>query len=93
MIWEGLGDLINKFRKRLLGLDSMDGMKAPSLIPRLHVPYSYLWYVASIKIEIISNVNSGLHLSSQNQMIGVTTSTYAVSAFSRRGANIAHPKT
>lgn len=51
MIWEGLGDLINKFSKRLLGLDPMDGMKAPSLIPRLHIPYSYLWYIAFIEVK------------------------------------------
>lgn len=51
MIWEGLGDLINKFRKRLLGLDPMDGMKALSLIPRLHIPYSYLWYIAFIEVK------------------------------------------
>lgn len=43
MIWEGIGDLINKFRKRLLGLDPLDGSRAPSLIPRLQIPYSYLW--------------------------------------------------
>ncbi|BCR87280.1 putative UDP-glucose,sterol transferase [Aspergillus chevalieri] len=43
MIWEGLGDLINKFRKRLLGLDPLDGSRAPSLVHRLRIPYSYLW--------------------------------------------------
>ena len=45
MIWEGLGDLINKFRKRELGLDPLDGMRAPSLIHKLQIAYSYLWYV------------------------------------------------
>lgn len=43
MIWEGLGDLINKFRKRLLSLDSLDGSRAPSLVHRLRIPWSYLW--------------------------------------------------
>lgn len=44
LIWEGLGDLINKFRKRELGLDPLDAMRSPGLIHRLQVPYSYLWY-------------------------------------------------
>lgn len=48
MIWEGLGGIINKFRKRVLGLDPLDGMRAPSLIPRLQIPYSYLWCVFSL---------------------------------------------
>ena len=45
LIWEGLGDLINKFRKRELGLDPLDAMRSPGLIHRLQVPYSYLWYL------------------------------------------------
>ncbi|KAJ5222942.1 Sterol 3-beta-glucosyltransferase UGT80B1 [Penicillium citrinum] len=43
MIWEGLGDLVNKFRKKVLSLDSLDSITAPSLLPRLEIPFSYLW--------------------------------------------------
>ncbi|KAL4972961.1 hypothetical protein BDW66DRAFT_169057 [Aspergillus desertorum] len=30
MMWEGLGDLINRFRKRELGLDPLDAIRAPT---------------------------------------------------------------
>ncbi|EAW15294.1 putative UDP-glucose,sterol transferase [Aspergillus clavatus NRRL 1] len=43
MMWEGLGDLINKFRKRDLGLDSLDAIRAPGITQKLHIPFSYLW--------------------------------------------------
>ena len=43
MMWEGLGDLINNFRKHELGLDPLDAIRAPSMVHHLQVPYSYLW--------------------------------------------------
>ncbi|KAJ5124951.1 UDP-glucuronosyl/UDP-glucosyltransferase [Penicillium bovifimosum] len=43
MIWEGLGDLVNSWRKKCLALDELDSITAPSLIHRLRVPCSYLW--------------------------------------------------
>ncbi|PTU23988.1 hypothetical protein P175DRAFT_0469539 [Aspergillus ochraceoroseus IBT 24754] len=43
MMWEGLGDLINRFRKRELGLDPLDAIRAPSIAHRLRIPYTYLW--------------------------------------------------
>ncbi|THC93158.1 hypothetical protein EYZ11_007367 [Aspergillus tanneri] len=43
MMWEGLGDLINHFRKKQLGLDPLDAIRAPSINHRLQVPYTYLW--------------------------------------------------
>ncbi|BAE55182.1 unnamed protein product [Aspergillus oryzae RIB40] len=43
MLWEGLGDLINRFRKRELGLDPLDAIRAPSIAHRLQIPYTYLW--------------------------------------------------
>ncbi|RDW81598.1 putative UDP-glucose,sterol transferase [Aspergillus mulundensis] len=38
MMWEGLGDLINRFRKRELGLDPLDAIRAPSIAHRLQIP-------------------------------------------------------
>ncbi|OOF90552.1 glycosyltransferase family 1 protein [Aspergillus carbonarius ITEM 5010] len=43
IMWEGLGDLINTFRKRELGLDPLDAIRAPSIAHRLQIPYTYLW--------------------------------------------------
>ncbi|KAK6445695.1 hypothetical protein FP744_10001944 [Trichoderma asperellum] len=43
MMWEGLGDLINHFRKKELGLDPLDAIRAPSMVHRLQIPYTYLW--------------------------------------------------
>ncbi|OJJ45897.1 hypothetical protein ASPZODRAFT_98895 [Penicilliopsis zonata CBS 506.65] len=42
MLWEGLGDIINKFR-RGIGLDTLDAVRAPSLVHQLKVPYIYMW--------------------------------------------------
>ncbi|TPX17811.1 uncharacterized protein E0L32_002912 [Thyridium curvatum] len=43
LTWQGLGDLINKFRIKTLGLDPVSPMWGHQLLHRLHVPYSYLW--------------------------------------------------
>ncbi|KAF3020893.1 hypothetical protein E8E15_008711 [Penicillium rubens] len=43
MIWEGLGDLVNSWRKKCLALDPLDSITAPNLPARLGVPFSYLW--------------------------------------------------
>ncbi|KGO46262.1 UDP-glucuronosyl/UDP-glucosyltransferase [Penicillium expansum] len=43
MIWEGLGDLVNSWRKKCLALDPLDSITAPNLPGRLGVPFSYLW--------------------------------------------------
>ncbi|KAL4864883.1 hypothetical protein BDV12DRAFT_200697 [Aspergillus spectabilis] len=49
MMWEGLGDLINRFRKRELGLDPLDAIRAPSIAHRLRIPYTYLWSPALLE--------------------------------------------
>ncbi|KAK1992893.1 glycosyltransferase family 28 domain-containing protein [Colletotrichum falcatum] len=43
LTWQGLGDLINKFRTRTLGLDPISPMWGCQLLPRLRVPYTFLW--------------------------------------------------
>ncbi|KAE8342173.1 hypothetical protein BDV24DRAFT_173999 [Aspergillus arachidicola] len=43
VMWQGIGDLINAFRRFELGLEQLDVMRAPSLIPRLRVPFTYMW--------------------------------------------------
>ncbi|KAH7110043.1 glycosyltransferase family 28 domain-containing protein [Dactylonectria estremocensis] len=43
LTWQGLGDLINKFRTQILCLDPISPMWGFQLLPRLRVPYSYLW--------------------------------------------------
>ena len=42
-MWQGLGDLVNKFRKWDLGLDPVSTLWAPGQLFRLKVPYTYLW--------------------------------------------------
>jgi UDP:flavonoid glycosyltransferase YjiC (YdhE family) len=48
MTWQGLGDLVNKFRERTLGLDPISIMWAPGIISRLKVPHTYCWSPALI---------------------------------------------
>ncbi|KAL6709290.1 hypothetical protein ACN47E_001697 [Coniothyrium glycines] len=43
LTWQGLGDLINKFRTKTLKLDPISPMWGFQLLPRLRVPYTYLW--------------------------------------------------
>ncbi|KAF3938145.1 hypothetical protein ABW19_dt0210495 [Dactylella cylindrospora] len=48
MTWQGLGDLVNKFREKTLGLDPISTMWAPGMIQRLSVPHTYCWSPALI---------------------------------------------
>lgn len=48
MTWQGLGDLVNKFRQRTLGLEPVSTMWAPGMISRLKVPHTYCWSPALI---------------------------------------------
>lgn len=41
--WQGLGDLVNRFRVKTLGLEPMSTLWAPGQLFRLKVPYTYLW--------------------------------------------------
>ncbi|KAH6604456.1 glycosyltransferase family 1 protein [Trichoderma cornu-damae] len=43
LMWQGLGDLINKFRRQKLGLDPISLMWGFQLLSRLRVPFTYLW--------------------------------------------------
>ena len=43
MTWQGLGDLVNTFRVKSLGLEPISTLWAPGQLFRLRVPYTYLW--------------------------------------------------
>lgn len=43
MVWQGLGDLVNNFRIKTLGLDPVSTLWAPGSLYRMNVPFSYLW--------------------------------------------------
>lgn len=43
MTWQGLGDLVNKFRRDTLGLEPMSTLWAPGQLSRLKVNFTYLW--------------------------------------------------
>lgn len=43
MTWQGLGDLVNKFRTKTLGLEPVSTLWAPGQLYRLKVPYTYMW--------------------------------------------------
>ena len=48
MTWQGLGDVINRFRENELALEPLSLMWAPGLANRLRVPYTYCWYVENL---------------------------------------------
>ncbi|KAI8804423.1 hypothetical protein BJ742DRAFT_825144 [Cladochytrium replicatum] len=43
MTWQGLGDIINDFRVRILGLDGLYNTNGPFLLKDLVVPHTYIW--------------------------------------------------
>ena len=43
MTWQGLGDLVNRFRVRTLGLEPVSTLWAPGQLVRQRVPYTYMW--------------------------------------------------
>lgn len=48
LTWEGLQDLINRFREKTLGLDPISPTWGYALLARLKVPYTYCWSQALI---------------------------------------------
>ena len=48
LTWQGLGDVINKFRERSLGLEPISIMWAPGMVSRLQIPWTYCWSPALI---------------------------------------------
>lgn len=43
MTWQGLGDMINRFRTNILELEPLSLIWAPGLLSRLRVPATYCW--------------------------------------------------
>jgi sterol 3beta-glucosyltransferase len=43
MTWQGLGSVINKFRKRTLGLEALSAREGAGLADRLKIPFMYCW--------------------------------------------------
>jgi UDP:flavonoid glycosyltransferase YjiC (YdhE family) len=48
LVWQSLGDIINRFRVKLLGLEPVGLMWAPGMLDRLKVPHTYCWSPALI---------------------------------------------
>jgi UDP:flavonoid glycosyltransferase YjiC (YdhE family) len=46
--WQGLGEIINRFRAKCLGLDPVSLIWAPGMLQRLKVPHSYCWSPALV---------------------------------------------
>jgi hypothetical protein len=79
MTWQGLGDVINRFRERALGLDPISLIWAPGVLSRLRIPYTYCWCVIILPLCLISGTFKSLifllgrQLLSLNPKIGVST--------------------
>ncbi|KAI5236269.1 glycosyltransferase family 1 protein [Aureobasidium subglaciale] len=48
MTWQGLGDVINLWRKKALGLDAVPNMVASRLAEILQIPFTYCWSPALV---------------------------------------------
>ena len=49
LTWQGLGDIINRFRQKSLGLEPISLMWAPQMFQRLRIPHTYCWSPALIE--------------------------------------------
>lgn len=45
LTWQGLGDIMNKFRKEYLHLDPLNLTTAPGILSRMRIRHTYCWYV------------------------------------------------
>ncbi|KAK0249750.1 hypothetical protein LTR35_011714 [Friedmanniomyces endolithicus] len=48
LTWQGLGDVINRFRQKSLGLEPISLVWAPGMLQRLRLPHTYCWSPALI---------------------------------------------
>ncbi|WPG99033.1 Hypothetical protein R9X50_00183800 [Acrodontium crateriforme] len=48
LTWQGVGDIINRFRGKCLGLDPIGQFSAPGMLQRLKIPHTYCWSPALI---------------------------------------------
>src|SRR5579859_482015 len=48
LTWQGLGDVVNKFRRDVLRVEELSPIWAPSLVQRARIPYTYCWSSALI---------------------------------------------
>lgn len=48
LTWQGLGDVINRFRLKSLGLEPISLVWAPGMLQRLGIPHTYCWSPALI---------------------------------------------
>lgn len=48
LTWQGLGDVINRFRQKSLGLEPISLVWAPGMLQRLKIPHTYCWSPALI---------------------------------------------
>ena len=46
--WQGLNDIINRFREKCLGLDPVSSIWGPGMLQRLKIPHTYCWSPALI---------------------------------------------
>lgn len=52
MTWQGLGDVINRFREKALDLSPLSLIWAPGLLARLKISWTYCWLVPTHHREI-----------------------------------------
>lgn len=45
LIWQGIGSVVNSFRRRTLNLERIDSTWAPGMAARLRIPFTYCWFV------------------------------------------------
>jgi UDP:flavonoid glycosyltransferase YjiC (YdhE family) len=48
LAWQGIGDIINRFRAKCLDLDPVSLLWAPGMLQRLKIPHTYCWSPALI---------------------------------------------
>lgn len=55
MTWQGLGDIINRFRERTLGLEPLTLLSASNYASRLKIPFTYCCEFSSLNFSTVSD--------------------------------------
>jgi len=48
MLWQSMGDIVNRWRKRTLDLEEVPYLEGPGLVDRLCIPHTYCWSPALV---------------------------------------------
>jgi Glycosyltransferase family 28 N-terminal domain len=92
LIWQGLGDIVDRFRKKVLDLEPIDPTQAPGFMSRQKIPHTYCWLVQLFSqcLKYLLRHSAGLLPLLLSQGIGLRSPRSQGTSFFRRLILTAH---